>query len=131
MIRRPPRSTLFPYTTLFRSGEGSPRRQSAANVVAESHRRRANFSRKNLAGDRRISREKTGPEKRHQRTQRQYPPIPVSGPIDRHQRRGDQQIREVRLPAAERIREKSKGRVPDPLPQAKHQKKLVVLTSPS
>src|SRR3712207_7024268 len=23
MIRRPPRSTLFPYTTLFRSGEGS------------------------------------------------------------------------------------------------------------
>src|SRR3712207_6877166 len=24
MIRRPPRSTLFPYTTLFRSGEGGP-----------------------------------------------------------------------------------------------------------
>src|SRR5687767_15702629 len=24
MIRRPPRSTLFPYTTLFRSGEGPP-----------------------------------------------------------------------------------------------------------
>src|SRR6266496_6083336 len=24
MIRRPPRSTLFPYTTLFRSTEGSP-----------------------------------------------------------------------------------------------------------
>src|SRR3712207_7171872 len=24
MIRRPPRSTLFPYTTLFRSGEGVP-----------------------------------------------------------------------------------------------------------
>src|SRR2546426_4644750 len=23
MIRRPPRSTLFPYTTLFRSGQGS------------------------------------------------------------------------------------------------------------
>src|SRR5229473_1955848 len=28
MIRRPPRSTLFPYTTLFRSGSGSPRRRS-------------------------------------------------------------------------------------------------------
>src|SRR2546422_5159587 len=26
MIRRPPRSTLFPYTTLFRSIAGSPRR---------------------------------------------------------------------------------------------------------
>src|SRR2546427_7160029 len=25
MIRRPPRSTLFPYTTLFRSGPGDPR----------------------------------------------------------------------------------------------------------
>src|SRR2546426_5896857 len=25
MIRRPPRSTLFPYTTLFRSSEGSAR----------------------------------------------------------------------------------------------------------
>src|SRR5256885_3791984 len=25
MIRRPPRSTLFPYTTLFRSRQGSPR----------------------------------------------------------------------------------------------------------
>src|SRR2546430_11515350 len=24
MIRRPPRSTLFPYTTLFRSGDGHP-----------------------------------------------------------------------------------------------------------
>src|SRR6266496_6175187 len=27
MIRRPPRSTLFPYTTLFRSGAGFPWRQ--------------------------------------------------------------------------------------------------------
>src|SRR3712207_7533853 len=26
MIRRPPRSTLFPYTTLFRSSQGSTRR---------------------------------------------------------------------------------------------------------
>src|SRR3712207_8253955 len=30
MIRRPPRSTLFPYTTLFRSPELRPRRDSAA-----------------------------------------------------------------------------------------------------
>src|SRR5206468_11304271 len=29
MIRRPPRSTLFPYTTLFRSLEPEPRRFSA------------------------------------------------------------------------------------------------------
>src|SRR5688572_32307822 len=29
MIRRPPRSTLFPYTTLFRSTQITPRRASA------------------------------------------------------------------------------------------------------
>src|SRR5579875_3965855 len=28
MIRRPPRSTLFPYTTLFRSRRGSPPRRA-------------------------------------------------------------------------------------------------------
>src|SRR3989304_3353953 len=32
MIRRPPRSTLFPYTTLFRSGVAAQRR-SAAGVL--------------------------------------------------------------------------------------------------
>src|SRR2546430_12787607 len=31
MIRRPPRSTLFPYTTLFRSGRAARDADSAAN----------------------------------------------------------------------------------------------------
>src|SRR2546422_1229187 len=31
MIRRPPRSTLFPYTTLFRSRARTPRRIAAAD----------------------------------------------------------------------------------------------------
>src|SRR3712207_7429182 len=31
MIRRPPRSTLFPYTTLFRSGPGKHRRLAAVH----------------------------------------------------------------------------------------------------
>src|SRR3712207_6972571 len=36
MIRRPPRSTLFPYTTLFRSGDGrGPERRLAEEVVAD------------------------------------------------------------------------------------------------
>src|SRR6202451_4464891 len=40
MIRRPPRSTLFPYTTLFRSafpiaGAGRARRIGGTNVVAD------------------------------------------------------------------------------------------------
>src|SRR3712207_6861125 len=37
MIRRPPRSTLFPYTTLFRSSreEGATRRSSAGPPAAD------------------------------------------------------------------------------------------------
>src|SRR3989442_8195552 len=42
MIRRPPRSTLFPYTTLFRSrdrGRGLGHRSAAAAVDGEDSRR--------------------------------------------------------------------------------------------
>src|SRR2546422_2926221 len=40
MIRRPPRSTLFPYTTLFRSvGDGRPDRRASppAQEILEGH----------------------------------------------------------------------------------------------
>src|SRR3712207_8645222 len=38
MIRRPPRSTLFPYTTLFRSDiKGSDRRDTCYGSQAEMH----------------------------------------------------------------------------------------------
>src|SRR5258708_22202205 len=40
MIRRPPRSTLFPYTTLFRSTRSIGRRQFIA-VLGDRSRRRA------------------------------------------------------------------------------------------
>src|SRR2546430_12841302 len=43
MIRRPPRSTLFPYTTLFRSAEARRirhREQSAAHALHEDTLRR-------------------------------------------------------------------------------------------
>src|SRR3712207_8043328 len=49
MIRRPPRSTLFPYTTLFRSFETAGRR--ARKVRGASGARRAPLPR-GLAGDR-------------------------------------------------------------------------------
>src|SRR5258708_18123607 len=39
MIRRPPRSTLFPYTTLFRSGIGARRRHGDRQVLQPDHRR--------------------------------------------------------------------------------------------
>src|SRR5258707_7334520 len=42
MIRRPPRSTLFPYTTLFRSelGLGSPGRPYSRDTAVHEHHRR-------------------------------------------------------------------------------------------
>src|SRR3712207_7994295 len=40
MIRRPPRSTLFPYTTLFRSQEAGRDRRSDAAVLRGARRRR-------------------------------------------------------------------------------------------
>src|SRR2546430_12130051 len=39
MIRRPPRSTLFPYTTLFRSSLEKPERGKSTNRVG-GHRQR-------------------------------------------------------------------------------------------
>src|SRR3712207_8561162 len=37
MIRRPPRSTLFPYTTLFRSHEDEPRFELGADARRQLH----------------------------------------------------------------------------------------------
>src|SRR3712207_7265710 len=37
MIRRPPRSTLFPYTTLFRSALARPGAAAGGVLVAEQH----------------------------------------------------------------------------------------------
>src|SRR2546427_4916505 len=43
MIRRPPRSTLFPYTTLFRSGEGRGHADvlQRAAVIVQAEQQRA------------------------------------------------------------------------------------------
>src|SRR3712207_7935540 len=41
MIRRPPRSTLFPYTTLFRSEDRDPRQPAAREQVEEAEDVRA------------------------------------------------------------------------------------------
>src|SRR5689334_24472785 len=40
MIRRPPSSTLFPYTTLFRSGVGALGMEQEGQVVDRQHARR-------------------------------------------------------------------------------------------
>src|SRR5260370_5147716 len=41
MIRRPPRSTLFPYTTLFRSAPGHRQRRGRGRLLRPGARRRA------------------------------------------------------------------------------------------
>src|SRR2546430_13543264 len=65
MIRRPPRSTLFPYTTLFRSRAGtSPQDQLHELVVAEARLGRE------VAQRRRPHRERRGER-------------PVAAPVDR------------------------------------------------
>src|SRR5256886_10690112 len=48
MIRRPPRSTLFPYTTLFRSHRSTPARQVAC--LSRSHRNRGGGARAHRQG---------------------------------------------------------------------------------
>src|SRR5438552_11369297 len=57
MIRRPPRSTLFPYTTLFRSQSHVGRRRPSAEGISRQVRRgsRAHGER-GLAGDRKSTR---------------------------------------------------------------------------
>src|SRR5690554_7683416 len=44
MIRRPPRSTLFPYTTLFRSMRAIVFRLRQANLITPSQYRTANIT---------------------------------------------------------------------------------------
>src|SRR3712207_8125458 len=50
MIRRPPRSTLFPYTTLFRSGDGGAGRRAARVRPAGGRARQARAGRLGAAG---------------------------------------------------------------------------------
>src|SRR2546427_7524147 len=63
MIRRPPRSTLFPYTTLFRSRRGHPEGVEAevgigaeAQVLAQSAVQRERDARSTFHGDRKSTR---------------------------------------------------------------------------
>src|SRR2546429_2052570 len=44
MIRRPPRSTLFPYTTLFRSAVRCTKASEQAAMTADCNRAMASFS---------------------------------------------------------------------------------------
>src|SRR5690349_22621715 len=59
MIRRPPRSTLFPYTTLFRSGlssEGVARSHDGHGIHAPARRERHRGHRHALGQDRKSTR---------------------------------------------------------------------------
>src|SRR3712207_8271439 len=49
MIRRPPRSTLFPYTTLFRSLGGSPQRRGVCTRVSTTTPKKPNSALRKIA----------------------------------------------------------------------------------
>src|SRR2546422_8427923 len=49
MIRRPPRSTLFPYTTLFRSREGQPQDAGDDLMTVQQRRREQHQVRREVA----------------------------------------------------------------------------------
>src|SRR5439155_19157633 len=51
MIRRPPRSTLFPYTTLFRSNFGTTPRKTSAKSRAGSFILRISTPRKSIRSE--------------------------------------------------------------------------------
>src|SRR3989449_9624597 len=93
MIRRPPRSTLFPYTTLFRSPD--PRRSGVAESVLERRTERSYFllgqppfpqARLGVGAGRRGAVHEQGDDARehegdHQLEQREpAPPPPPQGP---------------------------------------------------
>src|SRR2546430_12593226 len=63
MIRRPPRSTLFPYTTLFRSGSGTQRQARSGDWPRRGNpARHSNFvatDQKQSSADRRADRKST------------------------------------------------------------------------
>src|SRR2546426_7769453 len=64
MIRRPPRSTLFPYTTLFRSVSLAARAGDARGTVAifewsGTHQRQLQFESRSVAGHDGIDRKST------------------------------------------------------------------------
>src|SRR2546427_8408745 len=56
MIRRPPRSTLFPYTTLFRSAVADQDRQRLAAVLGRFDRLLADFGNGVVEADRKSTR---------------------------------------------------------------------------
>src|SRR2546426_8027415 len=56
MIRRPPRSTLFPYTTLFRSPEGGSRGVSSDSAKKPAQLVRAGRARRGSRRDRKSTR---------------------------------------------------------------------------
>src|SRR3712207_7783375 len=51
MIRRPPRSTLFPYTTLFRSHTAGLRREVDVHLLRGLRHRALDAARRLVAGD--------------------------------------------------------------------------------
>src|SRR3712207_7383929 len=71
MIRRPPRSTLFPYTTLFRSASG-PCRRPTNHISAPSRKSRSDSTQQDFALGGGAGTEKRSEEHTSELQSRQY-----------------------------------------------------------
>src|SRR5438270_9493338 len=88
MIRRPPRSTLFPYTTLFRSRRERAQEPRSASPVAAASGPRTQLERQRTRSEEHTSELQSQSnlvcrlllekKKIHQHTANQLPPLPVA-----------------------------------------------------
>src|SRR2546422_11707974 len=74
MIRRPPRSTLFPYTTLFRSREGQPQDAGDDLMTVQQRRREQHQVRREVAPEH-GAQQGEPPTSGAERTQLRQPPF--------------------------------------------------------
>src|SRR3712207_8456637 len=72
MIRRPPRSTLFPYTTLFRSGHILQRRRSSRKAGLSARRLTAGRVENKLSGKEEFTKSCRSEEHTSELQSRQY-----------------------------------------------------------
>ena len=99
---------------------GRGRRQAAADVVAEAHRRGADLGREQLGGERAEAREVAGPEERDERPEHEQRGGLVGDPVERHQRRPRQQVGDVAAAPAEGVGGEAEEDVAEPLADAHH-----------
>src|SRR5690348_5002248 len=93
---------------------------TSAEVVAQTHRRGANFGREDFRRDGREAGEKSCPKKRENGPERKKPQRVVNPAVNRRKNRRDEQVPEIGPPPPEEVRGKTKKRVAEPFANSSH-----------